>query len=481
MDDPAAVEPPPGTTGRPGFLLAIGFALLVGCVVFLASLVGIWSRPQGFMAAIWPANAILLGMMGRWPRLSSKLCWVGALAGFVLADMAAGSPPLMTFWMTLANMAGVFTGWILFLRLEPDEQRLHHPAALQRVLGICAAAAAASALIGGGAATALYSQSSFTGLAFWFTGDLVTYILLMPLLLTWPEGGRLRQTLGQLRAESGPLLAALPMLALAASLLATLLLDGPGVTYYPIPALVWCALAYPLFLVSLLTLVSVGWAMVQASSGLHTEVTYLFLRETISMRMGLVLLALAPLSVASINAARNRALSALEHTVNHDPLTGAMRRQVFLERTEQAYAHAAIAHRSAAAIKLGLDDFRLLLEQYGYWTGDSVLQALGAQIARQSGMRGFFGRLGEDEFGLLLLDVSAAQAAALAERLRQAVENMTVTLDDGSVLSKRLTATVSLAWTPDAAEVPLDRLRFRADAAMYRAREAGGNRVETDA
>jgi hypothetical protein len=64
--------------------------IIVISVIFMASLFGILTRPVGFLAALWPANAILLGMMVRNPRLATIEGWIAAFVGYIAADLATG-------------------------------------------------------------------------------------------------------------------------------------------------------------------------------------------------------------------------------------------------------------------------------------------------------------------------------------------------------------------------------------------------------
>ena len=67
--------------------------LLLLASVFAACLLGIASRPAGYSAAIWPANAVLLGLLLRNPSWArSPTAWICALAGYLTADMLTGAP-----------------------------------------------------------------------------------------------------------------------------------------------------------------------------------------------------------------------------------------------------------------------------------------------------------------------------------------------------------------------------------------------------
>ncbi|WP_144638920.1 GGDEF domain-containing protein [Bordetella genomosp. 13] len=477
MYEPAPAQAQAPAPGYARLAQAIGSALLAAAILLACCLIGIVSRPPGLLAALWPANAVMLGMMIRWPRMAGPAGWVGGFAGYVVADLAMGGALGMTLWLTLANLTGVFTGWTLFTRLEPEEQRLQRPSSVMHLFGICAAGSAAAALTGAGITTAVYAQDTLTGLTYWFIGELANYIIVLPVLLTWP--GLRRVALLRRSADVNSLLGrSLPALALAASLLAAMAIGGPGAIFFPIPALLWCALTYRMFAVSLLTMGSVFWAQLYSSRNMTGEVMASFIHATTSIRLGITLLALAPLTVASINAARNRLLAELEHAAHHDSLSGALTRGAFIKRGTQAWQGHAQSRCSAAALMLCVDGFRQVDDQYGYWAGDRILQAFARQVRAVVREQDIFGRLGDEEFGLLLFGVSRQESLGVGERLRAAVENMEIVLDDGSRLSA--TITVGITWIPDLNDTALGRLLVRADAALHRAKKAGRNRVVDD-
>jgi len=446
-------------------------ALLASC------LLGIWSRPQGFIASIWPANAIMVGMMVRWPRMARPSGWLGGFIGYLLADLLTGSNMTKTLWLTLANLAGVVTGWTLFSRLETDEQRLQRPSSMMHLFGVSAAAAAAGALTGSGFTSANYAQDVLTGLSYWFLAELANYIIVLPVVLTWPTLKQLAQShrstdISKLLGDS------LPALALGASLLAAMAIGGPGAIFFPIPALLWCALSYPMFVVSLLTMSSVLWAQIYISRNMPGEVLAAFIHASSSIHLGITLLALAPLTVACINAARNRLLAELEYTANHDVLSGALTRATFIKRATQTWRNHTPSRNSAGALMLCVDGFRQIDEQYGYWASDRILQAFSQQVRTVLRDDDLFGRLGDEEFGLLLFGLSQQECLNVAERLRASVENRDIALDDGSQLSA--TITVGITWVPDFNDITLNALLMHGDAALHRAKRDGRNRVACD-
>ena len=166
---------------------------------------------------------------------------------------------------------------------------------------------------------------------------------------------------------------------------------------------------------------------------------------------------------------RERRLAELAAT---DPLTGLPNRRSFL-----AYMDAALDDarrepaRGGALLMIDIDHFKRVNDTYGHPVGDEVLQHA-AQLIR-GGLRQHdrAGRLGGEEFAVLLDDVDAGTALALAERLRRTVAATPAATTAGAV---PLTISVGLAAVSgvDAARVLGD-----ADAALYRAKHGGRNRV----
>jgi two-component system, cell cycle response regulator len=151
-----------------------------------------------------------------------------------------------------------------------------------------------------------------------------------------------------------------------------------------------------------------------------------------------------------------------------DPLTGVLNRRAFFEAaggaTERARNGAPLA-----AIMMDIDHFKLINDVYGHDCGDLALTAV-AQTANLPGS--ICGRLGGEEFALLLPTRTLAEATAIAEQLRLQISELRVEADAGP-----MTTTCSFGvseWEPSDS---VDRLLKRADNALYQAKTGGRNRV----
>src|SRR3989304_4122918 len=98
--------------------------LLVLAVVLAASLIGILTRPPGLLATFWCANAILLGMLVRWPVLIEWRTWIAAAVGYVCADLITGNSLSLALQLNGANLAGVTLGVLVLYYLKRTPFRL---------------------------------------------------------------------------------------------------------------------------------------------------------------------------------------------------------------------------------------------------------------------------------------------------------------------------------------------------------------------
>lgn len=453
-------------------------AAIVASVVFAAALFGIMTRHMGLLAATWPANALLLALLLRKPTLATGSGWLAAYAGFVAADLVTGSDLPMALWLSLSNLAGVAAGFALFRRLRVDDQRLRRPLSILYLLAISAGAAVAAALVGFGSTPTLLDRGLATGFGYWFASELVNYIVVLPAALTVkrPTWSALRDALRRLHPGAFPFGRWGPLIALIASVIVGDLVGGPGAIAFPMPALLWCALSYSLFSTALLTLLVSMWMMIAIPTGaLAVPLSTDLLNSTISVRLGITLMALGPLTAASVNAARNDLVRSLHLAANYDSLTGTLARTAFFARAESLLALLIRERHPVAVLMIDVDSFKQVNDQHGHLAGDRVLAAVAAAIRRSLRDGDLVGRLGGEEFAVILPHLSRPDAAIVAERLRGAVEATGVTMDGSARLG--VSVSIGLAAYDIPPGVAIEPLLSFADTALYRAKQEGRNRV----
>ena len=294
-----------------GYESAAGFKfagpLILGVAVLAAALLGILLRPVGNLSSFWPANAILLGLVARHPQLATRTGWLAAAAGLVAADALTGSNWIKTLLLTASNLAGVIIGSRLFARLSLDDRRLKRPASLLAVTLIALAASVATSTLGA-VANAFIFKGSVHGYFTWLSTELAHYIVILPVILTFPSPPELKAWFARIFSRRPTLRGVAPVLSYLVSLAMVPVVGGPGALAFPVPALLWCAMTYGLAITTLLTLSFAVWTLIVLSTIADALTVQLTGSELISLRLGVMLVALAPITVASVMASRNELL-----------------------------------------------------------------------------------------------------------------------------------------------------------------------------
>lgn len=165
---------------------------------------------------------------------------------------------------------------------------------------------------------------------------------------------------------------------------------------------------------------------------------------------------------------------ALERRANTDELTSLPNRRAFMQQARQALARVKRHPGSLSVMMLDIDHFKRVNDSHGHQTGDAVLVAL-ARLCKQSLREGdLMGRMGGEEFAILLPDSPASQAWDTAERLRRTLGQTPIALANG--LSLNITVSIGVTTTATAHE-RLGTLLSQADEALYEAKNQGRNRV----
>ncbi|WP_109126659.1 GGDEF domain-containing protein [Dyella sp. C11] len=159
-----------------------------------------------------------------------------------------------------------------------------------------------------------------------------------------------------------------------------------------------------------------------------------------------------------------------------DGLTGIYNHQHFVTEAERVLRSLERKAGGACLISIDLDHFKQINDTHGHAVGDEVLRHTVALCQRQLRPTDLFGRLGGEEFGILLPECTREQGMAVAGRVRSAIESSPVQAE-GVVVT--FSASIGVACT-DTFGYGLSRLRREADAALYRAKRTGRNRVIAD-
>ncbi len=161
----------------------------------------------------------------------------------------------------------------------------------------------------------------------------------------------------------------------------------------------------------------------------------------------------------------------LQRMATTDGLTGLLNRRAFTGEAERLLA---LAHRHAqpcCVMMLDADRFKRINDTYGHPVGDRVLKALAHSLVGELRQTDLVGRLGGEEFGVLLPGTDAAGGEQLGQRVLQAIRSIRLPLDEGE-----LSFTISIGAALSAGGDDLEAIMQRADAALYVAKEGGRDR-----
>ncbi len=172
-----------------------------------------------------------------------------------------------------------------------------------------------------------------------------------------------------------------------------------------------------------------------------------------------------------------RANADLERLATIDPLTGARNRRAFLAQAAAEAARAARHGHPLSVLVIDLDHFKRINDGYGHAAGDAVLRAFVERAAAALRAADVIGRLGGEEFAVLLPETGLAAAAEAAERIRAALAAGPVAVEGGAV---SFTASIGVAELGPDGDTPEAALNH-ADRRLYQAKREGRNRtVATD-
>ena len=172
--------------------------------------------------------------------------------------------------------------------------------------------------------------------------------------------------------------------------------------------------------------------------------------------------------------ANARAHEAALIRAERDALTGLANHGHVWEALEREASRAQRYGRALAFVMLDVDRFKAFNDRHGHLAGDAALAQIAALVRERSRASDTAGRYGGDELALVLPETSAEGAIAVAEKIRAAAEALAL----GAGLGK-LTVSAGVACSPTDGKTAADLVRG-ADARLYRAKAAGGNRVVAD-
>jgi len=175
-------------------------------------------------------------------------------------------------------------------------------------------------------------------------------------------------------------------------------------------------------------------------------------------------------------ARRAAAHQQLQKMARTDALTGVASRGSFQQDLEQSILEAQRTRRPLVLVILDVDHFKAVNDQYGHHAGDQALRHICNRLSLRLRQTDLLGRLGGEEFGVLLLNTERDAAVALVEALREQIASAPLVYGEQQIY---LTVTMGLAqWPTDG--ITAEQLYRCADQRLYRGKAQGRNRLVSD-
>lgn len=185
------------------------------------------------------------------------------------------------------------------------------------------------------------------------------------------------------------------------------------------------------------------------------------------------LLAAISMAFVFVAMAKERMELGYKTAATKDPLTGLLNRGAFLDESAQLRALQVKRDRPVAVFMIDLDGFKAINDRFGHTIGDRVLRVFADTVRTNLRSSDLIGRMGGEEFAVVLADACRDNAFRVAERLRRAFAEAAVALDGVAV---NATASFGVSIIQDPYET-VEMLLTAADGALYRAKALGRNRV----
>jgi diguanylate cyclase (GGDEF)-like protein len=455
-------------------------ALFAALVFGLAAWGGIeLTRLGGRIAALWPANAVMLAILMMAGRRAYFRHLVLAFAANVLADLLTGDNISIATALSACNTLEILAALLLMESNTPgDWRRLESPRVLLSfAIHVCIVAPVISGIAAAACMTWLSGASPTKVFAEWFMGDAMGLAIVTPPALILVRDGvrdlfsepRRRATLTAL-----VILMILSIVVLSQSRYPLLFLIFSGVTYVAF-ATEFSGAALGLLGVSFLTIV-----FTLLGHGPFVLIPHSTPREQVLVLQIFLLVAIATtFPIAALIGERKRMEATLRVIAGSDPLTGLANRAQLRETIAREWLAARRTGTAISMLVIDIDYFKRYNDTYGHLLGDSCLTRV-ADLIGQAAKRpsDLAGRYGGEEFVMLLPDTALSGAVQVADSVHRALAEASIE-HEGSPKG-RITVSIGVSSVLPGSQHTPEGLFNAADRALYRAKQAGRARTEVE-
>ena len=200
-----------------------------------------------------------------------------------------------------------------------------------------------------------------------------------------------------------------------------------------------------------------------------------FYRDQNYTLVGFILSKLSAISLALSNQMSYVVSQNIIQKLQHDSLTGLLLRHSLIEQFELIRNLALGRKEGFGVLMMDIDHFKQINDTYGHQAGDEVLKTVGKLLKQHAREHDIAFRYGGEEFLIFVTHIDAQHLASVAERIRQAIENLTITWQEHLI---PITLSIGCHWVKfNELDQPLEQILQQADQNLYHAKENGRNQV----
>ncbi|MCA0975160.1 diguanylate cyclase [Halomonas denitrificans] len=445
----------------------IKFPIVFLSSIFLSCMVGIATRPIDGLSLFWPANAIMLGFMIRRPELNTTKLWIASLVSYILADALLGTALSKSLALNITNIASVWVAFYIYRRVNIDAVGLKEMSAVASIVLISISGSFGAGVLGGLFDSLFFVKGFFVSFFIWFSAEIVNYAAILPLLLSRIPKSFVENNfnLNKITVKD-----VLPTSSLMLSLSLSTIFHGPGAIAFSVSSLVWCAITYKVFYISIINFIFVLWSALLFYKTIDTS--QVNQESLLSIRLAVSMISFAPIMVAIAWQNKRTKLRALEYRATHDSLTNILNHLEFKRKLDRSLKQAV---SQSAIIMVDIDHFKSINDTYGHAAGDTVLKIFSQRLKSCIRENDDLGRLGGEEFGIVFKHCGPEEAKIIINRIFKAVKSP-ISLRDGTSLS--ITASMGVCFFNPGEEDDSTAILAKADELLYLAKSKGRDRVE---
>lgn len=431
-------------------------------IITVMSLSGYFLLIDGVFSLIWLANAVVTGMLLRSYCVFSCRTLVVCYLGMVVPGLLYGIPLLQCLLIHLVNLISIIIGYSIlhyFMFNDSERKWTKNSSNFFRLFLFMQVALLSGSFLGG-AVFYLFLSRSFIEVALtWYCNELLNYTILLPLILVIPTSYKKVMEFGPLHV----ICVGLTILLMIISIHYVGQLFFLFLTVLFIPLFLCIALTGKLFLTTLMNSI---YGMFFFLCLIDLFRTHKFNNPIVFfdfLHLSVTILAISGIAVSCVLSERN-------YFIAHDFLTGVLNRRAFNNILTQKCKKEIT---QCALMIIDIDHFKSINDNFGHQAGDQVLINLCKLFKTHLRHQAIIGRMGGEEFAILLAGMSRADYERIGQDLVTVVQNQMFRINDQLSLSVTISCGLAIASPGDTPE----SLYHQADLTMYQAKQTGRNRL----